>query len=181
MHQRAHSLDTVWRSNWTLGRAPSNTQALRCFQISHVTRMMREFRPLWRSFGTDFIVKLHQAEKLVVEVAGPAMTKFRCWDISDQHCRVNTQVRRRCLAVSCSWSQRGQAAWWGRPRLARRSAVQMRCLMANQRKNLQRRGAQLFQFRFQIVNINRVLFHCGLQFLTELYLLLCSPNRRLDK
>ena len=45
MHQRAHSLDTVWRSNWTLGRAPSNTQALRCFQISHVTRMTREFRP----------------------------------------------------------------------------------------------------------------------------------------
>jgi hypothetical protein len=56
MHQRAHSLDTVWRSNWTLGRAPSNTQALRCFQISHVTKMMREFRPLRRSFGTDFIV-----------------------------------------------------------------------------------------------------------------------------
>jgi len=40
--------------------------------------MMREFRPLRRSFGTDFIVKLHQAEKLVVEVAGPSMTIFRC-------------------------------------------------------------------------------------------------------
>jgi hypothetical protein len=31
------------------------------------------------------------------------------------------------------------------------------------------------------VDINRVLFHCGLQFLTELYLLLCSPNHQLDK
>ena len=31
------------------------------------------------------------------------------------------------------------------------------------------------------VDINWVLFHCGLQFLTELYLLLSSPNHQLDK
>ena len=64
-----------------------------------------------------------------------------------------TQLRRRCWAVSCSWWQSGQAAWWGRPCLARRSAVQMRCLMANQRKNLQHKGAQLLQIRLQGGNL----------------------------
>ena len=47
-----------------------------------MTRMMREFRPLRLSLGTDLIVVLHHAEKSVVAVAGPAMTRFRCCEIA---------------------------------------------------------------------------------------------------
>ena len=51
--------------------------------------------------------------------------------------------------VSPAWSQKGQADWWGKPRFANRSDVHHLLLMANQTKNLQFGGAQLFQTRFQ--------------------------------
>lgn len=54
---------------------------------------------------------------------------------------------------SSAWSQKGQACWWGKPRLASQSEVQHRLLMASQIKNLQLEGAQLFQTRFQGWNL----------------------------
>ena len=65
----------------------------------------------------------------------------------------NTQDTRMWLMVSTSWSQREQAAWCGSPRLASRSEVQHRLLMANQMKNLQFAGAQVFQILLQAGNL----------------------------
>jgi hypothetical protein len=56
--------------------------------------------------------------------------------------------------VSISWSQMGQAAWCGGPRLANRPEVQHRLLMANQMKNLQFAGAQDFQTLLQAWEFN---------------------------
>jgi len=65
---------------------------------------------------------------------------------------VNTHDKRRCWAVSCAWSHRGQASGCGSPRLVRRSAVKILPFNANQMKNLQRRGAQLRQILCHAAN-----------------------------
>jgi len=84
IHHKELSFATVWSSIWMLGRAPSNTQELRCFQTSQATSMMREFKPIRISFGTDRMVLHHQAEKLEDSAVGKPMTRFRYWKMKNQ-------------------------------------------------------------------------------------------------
>jgi len=93
----------------------------------------------------------HQAEK-VEEFTGTSTTRLRCEKTKVQICLVKTQDNSRWGAVSCAWSQNRHAGGCCRPLLASRSAVHNRCLIASQTKNLQRKGAQLFQILFHGIN-----------------------------
>ena len=46
--------------------------------------MMREFKPIRISFGTDRMVLHHQAEKLEDSAVGKSMTRFRYWKMKNQ-------------------------------------------------------------------------------------------------
>jgi hypothetical protein len=64
-------------------------------------------------------------------------------------CREKTHEINRCSIVSSAWSHNGQRSGWGRPLLARRSAVQHLLCATNHMKNLHLPGAQLFQILSQ--------------------------------
>lgn len=57
-HQRPPSILTDLRTSWTHGLFFSNTHTLRCFQISHATKIIKVFRPLRASFEVAVLSSL---------------------------------------------------------------------------------------------------------------------------
>ena len=110
------------------------TQAFRCFHSSQATKMIRLLRPLRDPLGTPLMVPHHQPEKRILDPWGAKDRRSSFWKIMVQICRANTHEMRVCWIFSSAWSQSGHAGGWGSPRLAKRSAVQHRLLMANQKK-----------------------------------------------
>lgn len=136
--------------------SPLKVQAFLCFQTSHVTRMTRELKPLRNSLGMTAEALHHQGPNLLEEVALGIISSLSILRTDSHTSLVRTQEERIWWMVS-SWSQEWQTLWWGRPCLAKRSEVQQQLLMASQTKNLQLEGAQLFQTRFQWVNLMATL------------------------
>jgi hypothetical protein len=152
-HQSPPSMLTALSTVWMHGLEFSNTQSFRCFQTSHATKIIKELRPLRTSFGTALITFLHHPEKRLTEGSGTNCIKPKSWKIDAQTWREKTQPTSKWLIVSLAWSQNGQTSGWGRPCLARRSAVQHRLCSTSQMKNLQHRGAQLFQILLHGLNL----------------------------
>lgn len=50
-----------------LGEAPLKTQSLRCFHISHATRIIKEFSPFFTSLGVSLTVLNHQLDKRFID------------------------------------------------------------------------------------------------------------------
>jgi len=132
----------------TLGMAPSKTQLLRCFQIDQAAKIMMEFKPFWTWPSTLELAAAHQSKKEVV-VYVAKIWRLKCCKTLNQTCREKTHTTSKWSIVSSTWSQSGQAAGWGRPFLAKRSAVQHLLSAAVHKKNLHLPSAQLFQILSQ--------------------------------
>lgn len=85
---------------------------------------MSELRPFLISLGNFFSAWHQQLEKLLVLVWSVQKINCNFWKTSVQTWPAQTHETRKCWMDSSAWSQRGQTARWGRPCLARRSAVQ---------------------------------------------------------
>jgi hypothetical protein len=154
--QPGRELLELWSPCWTLettlhAHSPQHHLKTRSRILEHT--IIKELRPLRASFGTALITFLHHPEKRPTERSGANCTIPRSWKIETQTWRANTQPTKRWLIVSSAWSQRGQTSGCGRPCFAKLSAVQHRLWTTNQMKNLQRRGAQLFQILLQGLNL----------------------------
>ena len=148
------SIDTAHNTSMMYGFALLKTQSVRCFQISQATRMINEFSPFYCSLGTFLTAFHHHLAKRVTEGWGaegqqpplPASRKSRSEHAERKHMRQGWMV-------TSFWSHSGQVARCASPCLASRSTVQQRLFMANRRKNLQCRGAQLIQIHLQGANL----------------------------
>jgi hypothetical protein len=90
----------------------------------------------------------HHTTKELSSIIGVRSTSPISDKIWCQNCLAKLQVQRRCWAISCSWSQRGQHIGYYKPLLWSLSAGQHLFLIANQRKNLHFGGAQVFHNLF---------------------------------
>lgn len=126
----------------------SKTHAFLCFQSSHDTSTSRELNPFHSSLGSDPTDRHHQ-ELSLLSGSGGRTTWFSHCSTKDQTSLAKTQEESTWLIVSGAWLQKGQADWWGNPRLANLSEVQHLLMMVSQIKSLQFAGAQVFQIRFQ--------------------------------
>ena len=119
-----------------------------CFYISHAIRMMRELRPFLISFGKFLLLGTTNLKNYWCWPEAPLG-----WIPTSEEPRSKHGGHKHMTQGGVGWilqlDHNGQTAGWGRPRLARRSAVQHRFFTASQMKILHRRGAQVFQILFQ--------------------------------
>ena len=114
----------------------------------HAPKINMESNPFLTRPSTLVLTSIHHSKKDRL-FCGAKVCRLNICNTPNQTCREKTHATSRWSAVSSTWSQRGQAAGWGRPFLAMRSAVQILLRAAVHRKNLHLPGAQLFQICFQ--------------------------------
>jgi hypothetical protein len=95
-------------TSWTLGLLLSKTQELRCFQISHATKIIKELSPLRTSLGTAAIDLFHHPEKRDTVGCGANCSSPNYCKIRVQTCRAKTQPTNKWFIVSSTWSHRGR-------------------------------------------------------------------------
>jgi len=107
-----------------LGVPPSKTQWLRWIHSDQAPRIMMELSPFLTWPVTLSLELAHQSSKHESFGWGARTSKPKSCRMLNHNCLEKTQEIIRWSIVSSAWSQRGQVAGWGRPLLARRSAVQ---------------------------------------------------------
>jgi len=135
-----------------LGVPPSKTQLLRWIHSDQAPRIMMELSPFLTWPVTLSLELAHQSSKHESFGWGARTSKPKSCRMLNQNCLDKTQEIIRWSIVSSAWSQRGQVAGWGRPLLARRSAVQHLLWATVHMKNLHFPGAPLLQILSQGLN-----------------------------
>lgn len=97
---------------------------------------------LW--FRHSLLCLSHHSWNTVVSALGARCCNLILLKILNHTSLSKTQATKMCCTFSSCWSQRGHLSGWFIPRRARQSAVQHRLGDANQMKNSQRGGAQVF-------------------------------------
>ena len=134
-----------WRISLVLGDAPSKTQVFRCFQIHQATRITIVLNPFFFSLDTWPSALLHQSWKIISSGPGARYCSPTLHNTYHQMFLENTQESKIWWTVSSCWLQKRHLSWRTIPRWANLSAAQHRLSDANQMKNLNLGGAQLFQ------------------------------------
>ena len=114
------------------------------FQIHQQTNANSVSNPFCKLPGSNILNSCHLS-LMEHTTRGSDRSTPRVAKIANQTCKVTVQEANRWSLVSGSWSQRGQFVCVSSPCLALLSAVQWRCLNANQRKIFTFSGAQVCQ------------------------------------